>query len=632
MTALIEAPISDLMFEVLASELISPGRSELTPVMAVTDVLGWVNDSRTFDRKHRRAWKSAMQDALGATSLLGPALRAVLDKYLADFEQSCRTLEAITNKGSTATGRNTARVASETLLQELRSGASSTAAWDDLVQAAQDPSVDLDDLSWRTKALAEIVGASGVDFGAFATSARGILRDSALEAAFAESYLNGSKRPPRSFPSPGDDAGMTDDERLDLCRRLLEAPAVGGHQVVWLSFEAASLEQNQMEVGPVTFFHGGWLLAAWAHPDGPAYPSLPKELTALGESPPEELQALENFVVARVDLGNREQFGSLEAARQLVTAMVAVVRDRSSGHWRLMRGHMHAIDGSLHGWSGFSAASSTRHYAPWLDPTGAQLGGLAETLASALPAEPGSRLGQVLDAVTWHGDAYERGDAFVDVVLAVRVLELVASWLPGSVRWQAMAEDAYSVWWSRQQVIHEAYYAIHDALSDTAVAWLAPEGERGRLRELGAQLITHDGARSLTDIERAIPLLPYLDTIYRRTCSEARRIRLAAATMASGNAAAARIDVHKERFNMLLKRLERCRNAVAHGGPLSVETALTTVEFGQTLARISLQRALKGELTGEGIENALNDLRTRADQVVASLRAGGQPVPVLFAA
>jgi len=615
--------------EFLDAERVRPERVELTPIAALQEALAWVNDTRPFIPKHRWPWESAVRDALATLSLLGPSVRAFLGTDLVRANQILSSMAPITQSRANA-HRVAARTALEALLARLHEPEARTAAWDDLVQVAGDPSVDADEVAWRDRALQEVVAVSGHDFSGFASSVRAILDDSAREVAFVQMRL-GEKAGIDPWPLPADDARLTEAERVDLCRRVLEVSATGGHQVVWIAFENASLDRIQFDVGAVRFFDGGWVRAVWANPEGPNYASLPPELISESDIGTRPLPDGENVVLARVDLGERFATTAVDTARTVASSLVAVVQQTDlSQRWTLMKGYLHAIDGRLCGSSSFGGKAGAGFYSAWRDQTGVDLQSLPAYLTGALPAVPGSRLEQVLDAVSWFSDSLERREPLVDLVMGVRVIELVSSWLPNAPSWQTTATKFLLSWWARQELVHEAYYATHEALHPWTIGGLAPEGDQAKLSDLAARIIIRSDARTMTEMDQAIEALATLDAVYPPASSVGRQVRRASANFASGSDALARIDFHKARFAVLLSRLERCRNAIAHGGPLSIAVASTTTEFAQTLSRVVLRRALEAEATGKTVEMVLTELRDRADGVLAALAAGIPPASAFF--
>jgi hypothetical protein len=614
--------------EFLGAERIRPDYVELTPIAAVREALAWVNDGRPFISKHQRPWKSAIGDALAALSLLGPSVRAFLDVDLVRAGQILSSMAPKTQSQAKAY-RVAARTALEPLLARFHEPEARTAAWEDLVRVAGDPSVDADAVAYRDRALHEVLEVTGHDFSAFASSARGVLDDSAREVAFVRVRLGEAGSHP--WPLPADDAGLTEAERLDLCRRLLEMPATGGHQVVWLAFERASLDVRQFDVGSVRFFNCESVRTAWADPESPSYASLPHELISESDIGPRPLPEADNVVLVRVDLGEQFATTAVETARTVASSLVAVVQQTSHAQrWSLMKGYLHAVDGRLYRASSFGDEAAARHYAAWRDQTGLDLRNLPAVLASALPAAPGSRLEQVLDAVSWFSDSLERREPLVDIVMGVRVIELVSSWLPGAPSWEKTTTKFLLSWWARQELVHEAYNATHEALHPWTIGGLASEADQENLSALATRVIIRSDARTMTEMDQAIEALAKLDAVYPPASSVGRLVRRASASLASGSSALARIDSHKARFAVLLSRLVRCRNAIAHGGPLSIAVASTTTDFAQTLSRVVLRRALEAEATGKTVEVVLIDLRDRADSVLAALAAGSPPATALF--
>jgi hypothetical protein len=69
------------------------------------------------------------------------------------------------------------------------------------------------------------------------------------------------------------------------------------------------------------------------------------------------------------------------------------------------------------------------------------------------------------------------------------------------------------------------------------------------------------------------------------------------------------------RITLLVRaRLARIRNALAHGGPISDESAETVRAFVEYLSGQALSVALEGLLDGRGIARANQDHKQQADR------------------
>lgn len=76
-------------------------------------------------------------------------------------------------------------------------------------------------------------------------------------------------------------------------------------------------------------------------------------------------------------------------------------------------------------------------------------------------------------------------------------------------------------------------------------------------------------------------------------------------------AIAAWVDDLVDEYGRLVRRLLRCRNSLAHGGPINVETVATVARFVRSQARAATAVALWGAYSGQDVKDALDDYRDR---------------------
>jgi hypothetical protein len=76
-------------------------------------------------------------------------------------------------------------------------------------------------------------------------------------------------------------------------------------------------------------------------------------------------------------------------------------------------------------------------------------------------------------------------------------------------------------------------------------------------------------------------------------------------------AIAAWVDDLVDEYGRLVRRLLRCRNSLAHGGPINVETVTTVARFAHSQARAATAVALWGAYSGQNVRDALDEYRDR---------------------
>lgn len=111
---------------------------------------------------------------------------------------------------------------------------------------------------------------------------------------------------------------------------------------------------------------------------------------------------------------------------------------------------------------------------------------------------------------------------------------------------------------------------------------------------------------------------------------EARIVMSAAASFSVGPAATKRLEEHRRRFDILLRRAARIRNAVLHGNntiPAVVESVQSVLE--QLTAAVISAEFHAIESTQE-IRDILNHRRGLHEAELAALRDGASPKDVLF--
>lgn len=81
-----------------------------------------------------------------------------------------------------------------------------------------------------------------------------VLSDSESFITEARLWLGDITEGDLAWPPLDRDAGLTEDQQLALCQRLLTKPSAPGHHVVWVVVDRAGPGNAHLEVGPVSFW------------------------------------------------------------------------------------------------------------------------------------------------------------------------------------------------------------------------------------------------------------------------------------------------------------------------------------------------------------------------------------------
>jgi hypothetical protein len=247
-----------------------------------------------------------------------------------------------------------------------------------------------------------------------------------------------------------------------------------------------------------------------------------------------------------------------------------------------------------------------------------------------------ARLPEVEDAaadVRWAESVRGVADGAQRAALTVRLLERR---LPAAAGRQAGwgksdSWPARSRWWLRE---YWAHLQLFNDLRDAAF-----EGVYGIDRALNRELFLHyEGlmlprTKGLAFKYRPKAIMRGLRELQGHLRSDRMGNRIVgwtATQLADGPAAAGRIDEHRARFDVLLRRANRVRNAVLHGND-TVPAVVASVEpFLERLAEAVIGAQLRGLETPGGIQAEINELRDHRIAELDRLRNGEDPANVLF--
>ena len=605
-------------------------------VWATSELYGWLRDQREYDGQHKPGWLSALADFKFSTDQLGPQLRVTLTGALATAMATADSLAAdlVHSSASHLTSFLPTRLVSDRQVI-ARLGARwaeadvCEAAWNDLADACRDEATSYETLSLHRDLFWELIRAGDYGPEEMSRLLAAVLSDSEFHLVQARLWLGDISEEDVTWPRPGGDAGLTDDEQLALCARLITKQPAPGHHVVWLAFDRAGPTSTHKQVGPVSFWNPEWRRAVLERGEVNLQ-HVPAELKdSDGFFKPDVLPAERDVRLARVDLGPGVFTDPVRLAGEQAEAVVALAGFHvGDAKWRRLPGHLIAIDGHIRGIGTFSRALSSDEMVtgPYQDAMEAELDKLAPRLEGHLPITDAD-LSEIIDAVHWWQQA-RRQPPLAAVLLHVRVLELIAQ-RTNADPWHQYLETFHRANWLRRTMVRAVGDVVDDCLWNYEKA-AAPE-DRVWLRELSLAVTTwRPGSGRSLDLKSALVSLPELVRIFPVHDGLGRRLRSVATRLESIDAFVRWHDDLAGQWPLVLKRLQRIRNALAHGGPIQDSAVATVHQFAMQLAGWSLSVALEGVLEGDGVVRAHQRYSQEADQWESTLPSASDPVEALL--
>jgi hypothetical protein len=578
---------------------------DLSLEVALDELARWLTDPRPYHSGHHRAaWQAMAADVRATLAARGPRLMAATPR-LSELDQVLTVGEL----GASSAARQQCGELLPTARLEL--GGAVVAAFDDLVVAVRDAASPPELLTAQLRALESALGVAGRSLRSEGRLLAGVLDDAAMDVAIARHYLHDTPLPMRMTDLAGQDsAGLPVGERISLCHDLLQEEPPAGRQVVWLVYgNARCTETWRIDVGPVTFFDGPAMLGAIdavREDRGSPQLDLPAELWTEAElSDPEHRQYtwprdVEQWVAVRVDLGDRRYADPVRTAWEQVDALVQVAGFHGNGtSWERFSGYQQVIEGQGRGSSSFNSPIDNR---PLMDHTDEHLLRLAPRLADRLPVTD-PLLAELLRIAALVHDREESADP-TTLLQDVRAIELVASRC--SVSWQRLLTEDISVGtvWRRARL--EVFNAVWTIAGN---------------HELTSRV---DGMPSPSQLQRTVPgelrrfelrmdvaFAAVLDLAARLPANHAagRRIRTLARHLADTEAFARWVDSSAEDYGRRVNRLKRCRDALTHAGPISLDVAATVQPFANREAQAVVATALEVVLEGRNIKQFFDEMR-----------------------
>lgn len=576
---------------------------------AASELEAWLYDRRAYDKRHEQGWVSAISDFQHSARQIGPWLKRSLRPNLRRALDTADSLRAdIQSKGVSVlrTHLPSRLLADSAAFAAFKARWSEPtvreAAWRDFRDACRDETTDHDTLAQRRDVFWQLVRTADYDPRRLVHLLAGVLTDIEWQVAEAQLWLGHISNEQFALVRPtGTLAGLTEDERLTLCERLITQEPIKAHRIIWLAFDRAGRGTGVHDLGAVAFWEDALVRETLAG-NGPTWDAIPSELrTAEAHFGPGDLPDSQDVIWVRVDLGTDAFTDPVRLAADQAESVIALA-GFSAGElrWRLLDGYLDFVDGRLYSRSTFGAPD---RLGDMIVPTYtefmvAELDRLAPRLKShLLITDP--TLAEVVQAVRWWQQARSQTPV-ASLLLDVRVLELIASRL--GTKWENYLEDYLRDMWVRLLILGTLKNTVREALFRGEQ--LASSEHKHRVDVLRAGIISFVSGGFTTDTQQCLAALPELVAMFPVHTQLGRRLQTLHTNLASVANLNAWCDGLVNEWGRLYQRLQRLRNALAHGGPFQDEGIASTYRFGQGLAANSLSVALEGLLEGKPIETA----------------------------
>jgi hypothetical protein len=155
------------------------------------------------------------------------------------------------------------------------------------------------------------------------------------------------------------------------------------------------------------------------------------------------------------------------------------------------------------------------------------------------------------------------------------------------------------------------------------------QADRDYLQDFSRRITTYQPGGYALDLREGFNALPDLVRIFDPHDNTGRRVRDAASRFTLSALPSWLADLESE-WKLTLGRLQRVRNALAHGGPVDDESAETVRAFVEQLARLSLAVALQGLLEAKTVAAANQERKQWIDRWKGALAASANVPDALF--
>ncbi len=131
-------------------------------------------------------------------------------------------------------------------------------------------------------------------------------------------------------------------------------------------------------------------------------------------------------------------------------------------------------------------------------------------------------------------------------------------------------------------------------------------------------------------VRDAFQTVPSLLQWMRPDTIEARRIRSIHKWGGSSAALVAHVGVLEMDWTVMVERLERIRNSIIHGGPITDAVVSSVIDFADELSFRVMEIACEAILDGRSLANAFDDHRAEAQELYHHMIHGRDVETALF--
>ncbi|MEV0903190.1 hypothetical protein [Actinoplanes sp. NPDC049802] len=574
-------------------------------VAALNEVLAWCRDRRGYnDRFRRNSWSSVIADFRHSVKNIGSALTTLTAPATTVIDGKLRD-DIAADAADVADLEKHVRDA----LDLLTTDDALLAAWKDLLTSCNKDTPPIESVCLRHDTFWAVAELAGRPLENLAMALTKVLSGDPWALHEARVAL-GEVPPSESGPQehtphvPGAGSPVSDPkQRLKTAEGLLKVPPRPVDHVVWLAFDNAGLTSTVQAIGPVTFYEGYALGPVLAAEDSDRS-GLPAEFqTTVPIMVPEG----PHVVMARVELGTDGGPDPVRRARKLVHAMAAYAATRAGGSlWTEFTGHIHVQDGQITRSMRFGLDRIETTFRPDLDATAAGLARYSGTISSGLPGVLATNP-ELVDALQWWHLAEGQPGAQA-VFLNVRTIEVLAA-LTSDKDWDRHLEKYWKSIWIRRQIGGE----VSDALLESLFTGYVIDGGDERQREIRQLVRGNNLGQPTFDTQIAAQHFEEVAGLLHSRTTLARHLRTLARRAASPENIAQWVGSLEERWSISLHRLERVRNAIAHGGPVTEDAVFRVLHFSRQLSAWVIVETLDAVMTAKPLDKAQQQLLDEAE-------------------
>ncbi|MEV6757373.1 hypothetical protein [Streptomyces sp. NPDC051214] len=588
---------------------------------ATSELLVWVEDGRRYVRSYHYA---PLQSAIGEFQYCLESVGSSLKQLISPMHSDLISHLHLLLKDPEKPNRGPIKKDLQQLVSLLESPESLLACWQDFLRACKRPECCIPKIARLRDEFWDIAVACKHNTREMNSLLKGTLRDDSQAVYQAKVLLGGDTS---GFPvgireRVNKPAGLGFVARETLCAQIVKQnPRVAEH-VVWLAYTSAKINTSIVEAGPVRLFDGPSLRSM-----PPGHVDFPPEFRNSGVDYKRIFPEEEKFVLVRVNLGVRAVSDAVSLARKQAMVVLVAGSQHASGRggaWKEYGNRIHIMDGRIVSQT-FGRSAEVPVTSFRLDPLAHGIDRAARRVASLLPIES-QPLGELLNALDlW--DKAKGYDPASSVLVHVRLIESIASYAADK-DWVDFCNRVFKfhwVWddliWKLRNVVHDATYGF-SAYVDTK--------SYDSIERMRKQIFTDVEGRLQSDMEVALSSLPDLSNIYpdrELTGYELRSINRDYSSCDRLNASRKALIA---RWDRAMARLERVRNSLTHGGPVTDESLKSVSAFSRKLAGGLIGDALNAALDGKQVAEAMEEMAESGQRWESNARASVAPKDFLF--